>query len=100
MTTPTPGLPVTPVEGLDTAVSRFEGRWRRGEPAGHRRVLPPAGPHRLRVLVEFVHAELEFRLKAGEPAAGAEYFDRYPELHPDPTAAASLATAADGCRAG
>ncbi len=45
--------------------------------------LPP-GPVRLPALAELVHAELEFRLKAGEPARAADYLERYPELADTP----------------
>jgi hypothetical protein len=36
--------------------------------------------HRFSVLVELVHVELEFRLKAGEAARVENYLQRYPEL--------------------
>ncbi len=40
--------------------------------------------------VELVHAELELRLRAGQPALADTYLDRFPELSSDPDALASL----------
>jgi WD40 repeat protein len=72
----------------------FENHWR----AGARPDLldavgccPPAD--RAAALRELVHAELEFRLKAGEPAGAAEYLARFPELAADPAAADELRAA-------
>ncbi|MBN9121329.1 MAG: hypothetical protein J0I06_19615, partial [Planctomycetes bacterium] len=70
-------------QGIDSLVSQFERRWLRGTRTPLDAFLPP-GPHRLAVLVELVHAELEFRLKAGEPARVEEYLGRYPELQGAP----------------
>jgi formylglycine-generating enzyme required for sulfatase activity len=42
------------------------------------------------VLVELVHAELAFRLEAGEPARVEEYLERFPELTVDSAVVADL----------
>ena len=61
--------------------------------------LLPSGSERVEVLVELVHAELEFRLKAGEAARVEEYFARYPELQSDRAVFRSLIEAeAELCR--
>jgi len=66
---------------LERITDRFERAWRRGqrpelddyldaEWEGDRRPL----------LIELVHAELEFRLGQGEPARVEEYLERHPAL--------------------
>src|SRR5437764_1028962 len=51
--------------------------------------LCPAG-QRLPVLIELIHSELEFRLRAGDPARVEDYLGRYPELIARPAAVAEL----------
>ena len=46
--------------------------------------LPAGDGLRRTVLLELVHADLEYRLKDGEPARVEEYMDRFPELKSDP----------------
>ena len=60
-------------------VARFEEAWRRGERPRIDDYLDGAATHRGQAVVELVHAELEFRLKAGEAARVEAYQDRYPE---------------------
>lgn len=62
-------------------VARFEEAWRVGSVPRLEEYLPSPGPLRPLVLVELVHADLEFRLKAGEAARVEEYLSRLPELH-------------------
>jgi eukaryotic-like serine/threonine-protein kinase len=78
--------------GLDTAVSQFEGRWLQGERPPLEEFLPPPGPSRAAALVELVHAELELRLKAGQPARVEDYLPRFPELD-QPAVVCALAAA-------
>ena len=68
-------------EGLATAVGLrlnarcecFEEAWQQGERPTLEDFLPKGGEtQRQRVLVELVHADLECRLKAGEPAEQVE----------------------------
>lgn len=97
MPDPDPTVPwATPVDepepagtpaGMDTAVSRFESRLRKGLRPSLAAFLPPPGPSRLPALVELVHSELEFRLKAGESARVEEYLARFPELRDSPAVA-------------
>src|SRR5215208_5155218 len=71
------------------ARDEFEGVIRRFEDAWHGRPRPeilaylPAGAGRTRLLNELVHVDLEYRLRAGEPARVEEYLARYPELADD-----------------
>jgi hypothetical protein len=77
---------------LERPVAGFERRRRRSECPEIERFLPPAGPRRA-VLVELVHADLEFRLRAGELARVEEYSRRFPELEARESVIASLITA-------
>jgi serine/threonine protein kinase/formylglycine-generating enzyme required for sulfatase activity len=68
-------------DSLETLVEQFEQRWLCGERPGLDAFLEGrAGASRLGLLVELVHIELEFRLKAGETARVEDYLSRYPEL--------------------
>ncbi len=60
-------------------VARFEEAWRLGERPLIDDYLAEVGADRNEVVVELVHAELEFRLKAGEPVRVEGYQERYPE---------------------
>src|SRR5262245_47192193 len=62
----------------EAALDRFDAAWARGErPAldDHR-----AGPGGADLLLDLAHIDLEYRLKAGEPADAEDYLARYPEL--------------------
>jgi WD40 repeat protein/tRNA A-37 threonylcarbamoyl transferase component Bud32 len=65
---------------IERIVERFEDAWRQGKQPtlsdylrGGETLLPG-------LLVELIHAELEFRLQGGEAARVEEYLTRYPEL--------------------
>ncbi len=53
----------------------------------------PDGPAREAVLVELVHAELEYRLKAGQPARVEPYLERFPSLADNSAAVRELIAA-------
>jgi tetratricopeptide (TPR) repeat protein/tRNA A-37 threonylcarbamoyl transferase component Bud32 len=77
--------------GLETIVRRFEAAWLRGQRPDLDAVLSGlTGTDRTAALVELVHAELELRLKAGEPARVEDYLRRYPELSGKTTVVKSL----------
>jgi hypothetical protein len=83
-----------PPTGVDAVVVHFERRWQAGERPAIEDVLagcPPAD--RPAALGELAHVELEFRLKAGEPARAEEYLARFPELAADPPSARGLVEA-------
>jgi hypothetical protein len=69
---------------LEEIIEGFEAAWQAGGRPGLDAFLPADGPLRRAVLVEVVHADLECRLKAGEPARAEEYLRRYPELAATP----------------
>jgi hypothetical protein len=70
----------------------FEAAWLRGERPAIEDFLPPGEPG-LELLADFVHVELECRLKAGEPARVEDYLQRYPELGGDREVALGLIAA-------
>lgn len=70
----------TALNGLDSALGRFERSWQAGTKPAIEAYLPGPGPDQRRVLVELIHAELELRLRAGEVARVENYLTRFPEL--------------------
>jgi WD40 repeat protein/serine/threonine protein kinase len=75
---------------LERATERFERARRGGESPAIEECLPPDQEIRVAVLIELVHAELELRLRAGEPARVEEYLRRFPELGEDEAIARDL----------
>ena len=79
---------------LARSVGGFVAVLRRGERPDITGHLPAGGPAlRRAALIEIIHEELEFRLKAGEPTGAAEYLARFPELTDNPTAVRDLTRA-------
>ena len=60
-------------------IRRFEDAWQ-GPARPEILAYLPTGAGRTRLLTELVHVDLEYRLRAGEPARVEEYLARYPEL--------------------
>jgi hypothetical protein len=77
----------------EKVIKRFERAWADGCRPAIADYLPAEGTERAALLAELVHAELECRLKAGEPARVEEYLQAYPELTADRLAALDLTTA-------
>src|SRR5947209_3858749 len=71
-------------------IRRFERAWEAGERPNLADYLPANAGARATVLVELVHAELEYRTKAGEPVRAEEYLRDYPELAVDRATALEL----------
>jgi hypothetical protein len=67
----------------ESVIRQFEGAWREHQRPDVGEYLTPGSPHSVQLLVELVHVDLEFRLRAGECARAEEYFDRFPELCPE-----------------
>jgi tRNA A-37 threonylcarbamoyl transferase component Bud32 len=68
---------------LEDLVRRFESAWQTGRPPVIEEYLPPTEAGRRAVLVELVHADLECRLKDGQPVRVEAYLERYPDLARD-----------------
>src|SRR3954468_16844508 len=67
---------------FEDVIRRFEDAW---EGPSRPEILAylPTGAGRTGLLTELVHVDLEYRLRAGEPARVEEYLARYPELTDD-----------------
>ena len=78
---------------LKQVAERFEDAWQDGRRLSIDDCLPAEGPLRRLALRELVHTELEYRLKAGEPARVEEYLHRYPSLRSDRGAVPALIAA-------
>jgi WD40 repeat protein len=77
---------------LDRILERFHDALARGERPELGALLPADGPA-TPVLIELVHAELEYRWKHGEAVPVEEYLRRYPQLEREPAAVAELVLA-------
>ncbi len=75
---------------LTRIVERFEIAWQQAPGPDLNAFLPSAGEARRRALVELAHVDLEYRLKAGQPARVEDYLRRFPELAEDATALSEL----------
>jgi serine/threonine protein kinase len=64
-------------------IEAFEHAWRAGPQASIDDFLSGEGSERAALLVELIHVDLEFRLKAGEATRVESYLDRYPRLTQD-----------------
>ena len=76
-------IPDSEWDRLQGIIADFETAWRRG---GRPKIgvhLPDDDPYREALLVELVHADLEFRIKAGESARVEDYLHKYPSLARD-----------------
>ena len=92
-------LPSGAWERLEALLERFEDAWRRGERPVFEDYLREAKPEEQGcLLVEMVHADLEYRLRAGETARVEEYLIRYPQLHEAPSAVICLVLAEHALR--
>jgi serine/threonine protein kinase len=69
--------------GFEELIESFEIAWRAGSHPNIDDFLRSEGHEQEALLVELVHVDLEFRLKAGEAARVESYFDRYPQLTHD-----------------
>jgi WD40 repeat protein len=87
------GLPPTVWERLEAVLQRFEDAWRGGGRPAPEDYLPADGPERRALLVELVHADLHYRLQAGEPARVESYLRQYSELRDDLQVACELIVA-------
>jgi hypothetical protein len=76
-------LPPTVCERLEEMLERFEDAWRGGGRPVLDDYLKAKGKERRALLIELVHADLHYRLKAGEAARVEGYLKRYPDLRED-----------------
>jgi hypothetical protein len=74
----------------EQVIRRFEEAWHRGRRPVLQDYLPVGEAAGHPLLVELVHADLEYRLKAGEGTGVELYLARYPRLADDPTVVLEL----------
>ncbi len=68
-------------ERLERVLESFEDAWNQGQRPKLEDYLTGVGPvERLPLLLELIHEDLEFRIKAGAAAAIDDYLARFPEL--------------------
>lgn len=74
-------------------LGRFEDAWFAGAPLAIEDILPADSPDRDRWLAEFIHVDLEFRIKRGDGARIEDYLGRFPILQEQPSALFDLIAA-------
>lgn len=77
---------------LEKIVERFEDAWRKGDRPKLDDYLVN-GAIRRELLVELIHTDLEYRLKAGDEVRVEAYLTRYPELAEDSSSVLALIVA-------
>lgn len=75
---------------LEELIEAFEHAWRAGPLPNIDDFLRGESSEQEALLVELIHVDLEFRIKAGEAARVESYFDRYPRLTHDSAAVLDL----------
>jgi WD40 repeat protein len=91
---PADRLPSAAWDRLQDVVARFEEAWQAGSRPSIAALLPPSGEEERRpLLIELVHVDLEYRLKAGEAARVESYLETFPELAGDGAAGQGLIAA-------
>src|SRR5438105_2274739 len=76
-------------------LGRFEAAWRSGPRPRIEEFIPAPPGSNLHLLIEIIHLDVEYRLRAGETVATNEYAVRFPDLAHEPAALLSLARAAE-----
>ena len=87
-------------EGVQGVVREFRRALDRGERPALEAYLPEHGTQRKDALIELVHEEMEFRIKAGESSVLGSYLERFPEIVDDPRALASWSRPSWTCGGG
>jgi hypothetical protein len=67
----------------ESALRRFEHAWQQGEQPDLAAFLTPGQAWSAALLLELVHVDLEYRLRAGEPILVEGYLERFPALAED-----------------
>lgn len=64
----------------ESVIREFEAAWRDRTRPDLGAFVAAGTPHQVRLLIELVHVDLEFRLRAGDDARAEDYLDRFPPL--------------------
>ena len=78
---------------LDEIIEQFEQAWQSGQRPTMDAYLQAGDAESGKLLLELAHADLECRLKAGEPVRVETYLERYAQLATDRPAALGLIAA-------
>jgi serine/threonine protein kinase len=68
---------------VETIIERFEIAWEADPPPSLEDFIPENDLLRKIVLVELIHADLDFKIKSGKKARIENYFKRFPDLKSD-----------------
>ena len=79
----------------EAILGRFEAAWRSGPRPRIEEFIPAPPGSNLHLLIEIIHLDVEYRLRAGEKVTATDYTARFPELGRHPAALLSLARAAN-----
>src|SRR5215831_3668372 len=77
----------------EQVLQRFESAWRQGPPPAINDYLSAGGEEQPGLLMELVHIDLEFRLRAGDEVRVEEFLSRFPSLAEDGNAVRDLIAA-------
>ena len=80
-------------EEIQLIVRTFRQALRCGERPAIEAHAPEGSPQRTFVLIELIHEEIEFQIKAGESLGLADYLARFPKIAHNPRALCELAVA-------
>ncbi|HEV3203498.1 MAG TPA: protein kinase [Gemmataceae bacterium] len=95
---PTQDLSNMDAHQLEQTIDAFEEAWQKGERPLIEDYLADIECDRTACLIELVHVDLEYRLKAGHNVRIEEYFECYPELRNDSTIQQDLIAAEQDLR--
>ena len=90
---PSPELDSFNWEGIQEVVRSFRRALRCGERPAIEAYIPAGNGHRKALLLELIHEEIDFKVKAGEPSGLDSYLVRFPEIAADPHALGELVAA-------
>jgi tetratricopeptide (TPR) repeat protein len=90
--------PRSSVEQLEGLIRRFEQAWNAGQRPAIEEYVEGTPSAQRWLTCELIHADLEFRLRAGDDVRVEEYLRRFPELARDADAVVELLVAECHCR--
>ena len=78
---------------VDAIIQDFQSAWHAGRQPAIEDFLPVAAAWGQTVLIELIHVDLEYRIKAGQAVRVETYLQRHPQLRDDPGNVVSLIVA-------
>jgi serine/threonine protein kinase/Tfp pilus assembly protein PilF len=80
-------------QALEVILERFEEAWHTSQPPRLEDFLGDSSVDRHQLLVELIHRDLEYRLRAGETVRVEDYLQRFPDLESTPAELMELVVA-------